>query len=73
MGQHRWFPGSFWIMAALLTIPSIFYAFVSAAENADECEEIVRAPSRQPTPSDLRCEQEIAHGLSSADASRAVG
>ncbi|WP_126448199.1 hypothetical protein [Sulfuricystis multivorans] len=38
--QHRRFPGSFLLIAAILAIPSLLYGFVSAAEKADKCAEI---------------------------------
>ncbi len=37
MGQHRRFPGSFLLIAAVLAIPSLLYSFVHAANAADEC------------------------------------
>ena len=43
--QHRRFPGSFLLVAALLAIPSLLYGFVSAAEKADKKSKKAAGPS----------------------------
>lgn len=58
MGQHRRFPGSFLLVAAVLAIPSLLYAFVTAAENADKCAAIAKGDARHAdhTKASLKCE-----------------
>jgi hypothetical protein len=56
--QHRRFPGSFLLVAAVLAIPSLLYGFVSAAEKADKCAEIAKSGSPQADQAkvNLKCE-----------------
>lgn len=56
--QHRRFPGSFLLVAAVLAIPSLLYGFVSAAEKADKCAEIAKSgtPHTDQAKANLKCE-----------------
>lgn len=56
MGQHRRFPASFFIVLALLAIPSLLYGFVRAAERADECAAIAKHGKTHATTTKHRCE-----------------
>lgn len=56
--QHRRFPGSFLLVAAVLAIPSLLYGFMSAAEKADKCAEIAKSvtPHADKAKVNLKCE-----------------
>lgn len=57
MGQNRRFPASFFIVLALLAIPTLLYAFVHAAERADECASVAKTGTAQQTAkTKLKCE-----------------
>lgn len=58
MGQHRRFPASFFIVLALLAIPSLLYGFVRAAERADECAAVTKAAgtNSQTAKAKFKCE-----------------
>lgn len=58
--QHQRFPGSFLLIAALLSIPTILYGFVRAAEHADHCMEVsmqTKADTTTPTKDTVKCEK----------------
>lgn len=58
MAHHRRFPGGFLVLIAVLTVPSVLYGLVSAAENADKCESVTKHPklAEQLKQQGLKCE-----------------
>ena len=61
MGQHRRFPASFLLVAAILAVPSMLVGIVHAAANADTCAAISKmAPSEamaEQLKRGIKCEQ----------------
>lgn len=56
MGQHRRFPGGFLVLAVVLALPTLLYGFVSAAEHADKCAEIVKFKDKASSDKGIKCE-----------------
>ncbi|MBZ0095999.1 MAG: hypothetical protein K8H75_11625 [Sulfuricella sp.] len=58
MGQSRRIPGSFFLVLAILAVPSMLYGLVNAAEKADECAVIAKSASAQDKAyKTLKCEK----------------
>jgi predicted LPLAT superfamily acyltransferase len=55
MGQHRRFPASFLLIAAILAIPAIVLSFLRAAEHADLCEARAKGQTTAQVSTKLQC------------------